>query len=853
MKWVIADESRGGLKRVERPPHLIEVQKYVDTTTIANASFLRFSCPVDGLPTQHVSIAFPLENKDGSKSVTSVSSISDTFRVTPATPARVSVYFPAEKEVSGLRFHLHAPFVPELSRASIKDTDANDPLFEQLAILARQSLFKIRDMGLLTVDFLSILPNASDALPSRYQPICDAVTEAMNTESLTPTVSKSHRPAGELLQAKAALKDLLAPQDLRQIHDEDEPCEWAVTAPQRNSHADRFLSGLEITRWDIDQFLDLVLRRTSDQPIWMRRNFRHQLPEKCVAFDAWLVTKDSEWFQKFYAMIFRECKDDREIKRLESSRIIRLADKTLASAKKAFFPKKGTDDDPNFPSIDTSVLTTGRSNVDREAARKFLETVGVREVGQREQIEAVLSAHYRKDQKRTFVEHLEDLKRFLDLIHKEPDSIRVFLMSKTLLNSNYQWCRPSQLYLDDPFQTTGLQAFFGAIEDSETRSQLSRQYHDAGFAETVGEFATAVGVISRLKIDEVSCSDNPNVGFLVHEAPGNPSRHKIDRDYWIEGLDEAIENPSLALSELIWKTISSRGDAKWTRARYKNNQVQPIREHVSRLAAFLKEAAWVPQRGGEFVMPADADDQLLPESFEFARGWEWLKPIGFGENVAKRTEEYKKRKEVAAELGFADDESLNDAKWFAQLDADARRQFKTEYLSRTELELPEKSPTNPERRSSKVSTLAEDAPHEEKEVRSRSVSVVMPSVKKEIRPYLREQYTNSDGVMICQICQDRLPFSLPKQGPYFETHELVPNTEKLHFQNYVALCPNHGAMFKHANDSSEAIRELLESHTDFSVPVVLAGKAHKLYFTETHLADLRAVLLTEQNRADEND
>ena len=62
----------------------------------------------------------------------------------------MAVFFPAEKETSGLRFHLHAPFVPELSRASIKETPANQPLFQQLATLTAASLHQIRDLGLLT-------------------------------------------------------------------------------------------------------------------------------------------------------------------------------------------------------------------------------------------------------------------------------------------------------------------------------------------------------------------------------------------------------------------------------------------------------------------------------------------------------------------------------------------------------------------------------------------------------------------------------------------------------------------------------------------------------------------------------
>lgn len=118
-------------------------------------------------------------------------------------------------------------------------------------------------------------------------------------------------------------------------------------------------------------------------------------------------------------------------------------------------------------------------------------------------------------------------------------------------------------------------------------------------------------------------------------------------------------------------------------------------------------------------------------------------------------------------------------------------------------------------------------------------------MKKEIRPYLREQYTNPDGMMICQVCRNALPFSLANGDPFFETVELVSEMEKVHFQNYVALCPNHAAMFKYVNDSKESIRDLIETQKDCYLPIVLAGKSYSLYLTQTHLLDLRAILKSE--------
>ena len=94
-------------------------------------------------------------------------------------PGRVFVLFPAEKESSGLRFHLHAPFDPELSRASIKETPANEPFFKQLAKLAAASLHAIRNMNLLTGEFLGVLPNLGDDITPWYEPIRTSIIEEM--------------------------------------------------------------------------------------------------------------------------------------------------------------------------------------------------------------------------------------------------------------------------------------------------------------------------------------------------------------------------------------------------------------------------------------------------------------------------------------------------------------------------------------------------------------------------------------------------------------------------------------------------------------------------------------------------
>ena len=197
---------------------------------------------------------------------------------------QVAVYFPAVKETSGLRFHLHAPFVPELSRASVKETPVNAPLFGQLARLAATSLHTIRDLGLLTGEFLAVLPNPHDSLPCQYRPIRDAIIDAMKNQALTPTQAKSHTPAKYLRQAGRSLKDLLTDEDLRfLVGADEEPLHWAIAATPGNRDQDSFLRGLEIEKWDIPQFVECMLS---------------------VRFHRWLTTKSIEWHQQMYAVVY---------------------------------------------------------------------------------------------------------------------------------------------------------------------------------------------------------------------------------------------------------------------------------------------------------------------------------------------------------------------------------------------------------------------------------------------------------------------------------------------------------------------------------------------------------------------
>lgn len=103
---------------------------------------------------------------------------------------------------------------------------------------------------------------------------------------------------------------------------------------------------------------------------------------------------------------------------------------------------------------------------------------------------------------------------------------------------------------------------------------------------------------------------------------------------------------------------------------------------------------------------------------------------------------------------------------------------------------------------------------------------------------------------VCQACKSRMPFSLDDGTPYFEKVEFLPELTRRHYQNYLALCPNHGAMFQHANGSRDTLDSPFLTMVGNELKVILAQEETCIYFTKTHVADLQAVVNVDREEAE---
>jgi hypothetical protein len=840
ISWVIDSSPPREVCRVNHSGDHIEVLKRIGGKTTSSSHFLRFKEPVEELPKQYVALAFELDLLPKTTRFDPKNPLSQQFKIMPADPGRVAVFFPAEKETSGLRFHLHAPFVPELSRASIKETDVNAPLFEQLAKLSKSCLFHIRDQGLLSSDFLGVLPNPDDPIPERYSAIRDAIIEVMKENPLTPTHSQGFAPAQVLRQAKASLKNLLTGDDIKFLIDyKEDPPQWAIGASLKNSNADRFLSGLDISDWGIEEFVE-KLEEAATVSSW-------QSPDE--EFMQWLAAKTADWHQQFYALLYKDLSPDDELGRLEELNIVRLQSGDYSTGRECFFPGNQTEHDEVLPRVDPEILLEGKRKGLQRDAHKFLEEIGVREVGETEQVKVLLEKRYSYDADApSWDVYTKDLKRFVELFEQAPDTASMFGDFYIFARTNGMWAKPRQTFLDSPYFETGLSAYYQALGEGAAVFGLSEDYQNIGIEiKRIVKFAKAAGVLARLETKMIDCYSNPQWEYLRSVA-GERRSSPINRDFTIPGLESLLAKPSIGLAKLVWQTMCTLPIyPNRLQACYRKNESSGARYADSQLVCTLREIAWVPQGDGVFVVPSRADSNLLPKGFSYDSGYDWLKKVRFGAEKEIEAEKAEENERTAKKLGFSDVPTLFRAREFAALPAGEQERLLGEaHAARDAAETPENEPQNPERRSERVREQAADAPERTTEKRERSVSVGREDVKQEAAEYLRTQYTTSDSKMFCQICRAPLPFKLDDGNYYFERVEFLRDLRRRHYQNYLALCPNHAAMFQYANGDFMELRLRLKNIEGNELEVELARKPRMVFFTKTHIGDLRAVVESEE-------
>ena len=835
IEYLLPDGSLGSLERVDRDNGHIEIRaRHPGSDLDKTSHWLRFEREAtvtdeDGVAKScRVAIAYQMvEETDPKKSY--------RWKIVPLNQGQVSIYFPAEKETSKLRFHIHAPFASTVARDSVRDCDANQQLRDHIADLVVESMFHIRDAGLLTVGFLAVLPNAEDTLHSFYEPIRAALVKAFREDSLTPTKSKCHAPAKSLFRGPSRISSVLDDIDLSMLTELQPPL-WVANPPQQYQREDQFLESLYIDEWGWYELTD---------------TFSFISDEESAKVVTWISQKDDKWLMRFYALL-GEASDqhDETVYGLEIP-IIRVQTQALQEhvlPEEAFLlPEDGQAVPEDIRFVKPDVYKHGKSESQQKFALSFLKNVGVRPYDIRAIIGFALAGYADGLPPKS---HFSDLISFVKFWKKNPFDIELFKGHRFLLGKNsdgkLRCYEPAELCIDEPYLETGLadlQKFHKKVVIWNGYREKLRHVSN----EDLIKFLEAVGVAFRLPIANTTCEGNPEWGYL-RSVPGQKFTSPINRDFTIAGLSEILENPTESIARLIWTTMGSLPSySNCLKATYRKNESSGARRADSQLVHTLRLKSWVPQTNGVFVRPTEATRELLPKGFAFDADWAWLKAIDFGVEAEKQTKEYRLKQALAQDLGLGSLEEVE--KWkkvrAAGISADSLLQ---QVARSNQMALPEESVPNPERRRRGVLERRDNAPNRESVTRERAIIPGEKQESIEAKAYLRAKYMNSEGQLICQCCQSEMPFKVGEHH-YFEAVQCVRGLDRHYYENRVALCPTCAAKYQHARETdNDEIRRLIvdnnasDTASAAEIPVKLAGRQMSLRFVGSHLFDLKTIL-----------
>ena len=863
IEYRLPNLTMGSLERKEvaNDRNRIEISvRHPENIVPESAHYLKFEKVVsvkdennDELKKCQIAIAFGMDKPEDSD-----------WKIIPLNPGQVCIYFPAVKETSKLRFHLHAPFASTVARDSVRECPANDELRNHLAELIAESMHTIRDQGLLNVEFLATLPNNRDNLPPFYLPIQERLIKEFNTEKLTPIRRRrsEHAAASGCYRTPPryrALSDLINDESLATLleKDPDQPL-WIANPPQINQPEDNFLSMLDISLWGPEELIRIIDFQSDRAMEFLRK-------------------KPVEWHQDLYEFlggflisapssplyIARERKD-----KLSNLRIVLCSDGKYRTGSECYFRddmefefEQEKTQLEEFYYVAKGVYLSGQNKNQQQKAREFLGKIGVCEIDESEWVKAILRQRYEDpDTIISSALHEEDMNKFIALVEKEPDKVVLFDRYNIFNTSGGTNSFTSFIFLDSPYLETGLSIcyeddkYWEYVEEGKVYYPFfSLDYEDSSIdLEKLGKFAEALGAKTKLKVTKQTIPPNHPQFDYLRSAPGYRWTHtSINEDYNIPEFPILLANPSIIKSRLVWEAMNSAPDDS-LKSQFRWNQSYATHDADSTLVYELKKAKWVPQEDGDsisFVRPSNAVRDNLPGGFPYDTGQKWLETIEFGktakeqrlENIRKEIEQ-NTRNQRAKEFGF---DSADEANTMAKIANELKEEGKTpdELL---------KQRLAQKRRKELLIIDLSDAEEKEYEIRARSIRSSRSTI--DPKTTLRALYTTDENRMHCQMCSKEMPFKQRNSDEdYFEAVEALGKAYffKEHEAQYLAFCPGCAAEYKEYvkkdPNARETFHDVLKNSDSPQIHVESNGRTIHIWFKDKHWQDLKTVLYYYEN------
>ena len=800
------------------------------------------------------------------------------YQVVPLDDGDVSIYFPAVKESSGLRFHVHAPFASTVARDSVRDHPGNVRLVEDIASLIVGALPSLRTRGLLTDTFLEALPNKDDQIGHPYSLIRDAVTEAFNDQELTPAWGGGggFAPARTLVASPSEFRNWLEQGDLATLFSlrrvkTSQPPRWVR---DRDGRAGRFLAGLDTIEFGWRELGEVIraARRADEILADVDNKFDEYEKATSKAWFSWLESKTDDALLRFYQLlglghlnpdplcgIYPGLLSIVPIVRLRKGNVT-----THVRGSETHLPSGRSDSVQSRVPVELAYFDDDEDRTRSRNLASFYEAAFVERWDESARMEHRLAAYNRPNcaipDCNEIEKHLADVRSFVRYASKQGNAQWTFANVAFLLadqsDGSQRWVTPRQTFVDVPFRDTGLSALYPRVPLYWDGGISNRKYaYDqdpyplAGTylnVEGIVEFLSSLGAKTGIEITNVDVTQNP--GFSSSwRYNRRENSHGRRVDWGIERLDDIIAAADHDLLRSLWSVVIAAPVSKAI-AIYQVNGSAPHHQMTSQLARALTATRWVLNRDGELKLPREVTIDDLPAGWQVPERTSLVYGLEFGADATRRRQQEEGVTTYLRQEGFGEDDLdvMREAKKLGVSPDDVRKLVR-EHAAKNRF--PDGASEDPVRRAKVAQLDAINAREHTTSIRQRSVVDGQSQASAESKAYLRAHYATAADEMHCQACLKPMPFKTRDGEWYFEAVRFVNERRQVHTANAVALCPLCAALYKYARETKN--EELLDqlNHTNIDagqgtveVPVILDGNRVKIAFTGKHAIDLKTAL-----------
>ncbi len=763
------------------------------------------SCAIYLMFTKKVSVG----NSDRKLDVRIAFKLDEKGKIIAVPSQKLAVYFPTEQE-TGLSFWVHGPFLLTDNRANIKiDDDTNKRLIQECAVLLSESIQHIKEIGLLTVDFLSLLPILKDHIPALFLPLYNDVLQTLKHYPLLPTSIGTFASATQVKLARSTdLRELVNDQQLSSLYEVSSPLYWLPS---------------EIT---VDRMQDIYhyLNRDLDVEVVDPEAFVRKLEK------SFLEMQTDEWLVKLYTFLSKQSGLNNTIKGIP---ILRLEDNSHVSPfkRKSLYDRNETPNAYLLRKGSSKFHLVKRSLLTDDTVYDFLKRIGLSEPDTIDEVinfilplykagEVALDDEVRNKQDLDYIHEalqrtdLRARQKLLSSLNETP-----FLQASNAKTAQQAWKTPCVVYC----RTKELLTWF---EENEQAWFITDSFPES--------LLNDLNIRMYLRpISRVMAGSMGYVMLISEHGSHQRGLHGFKPDASLDGLQHVLDHITFEKARMLWDILLEyrhliKGVVETSTLQSFANAKKE--EKFSQMGQLCSRAFWLPDQNGNFYLPEELFLTDLPEEFEKSSHEANELAIKLGMRKAEELQ-------LADKLGIP-----HDLIAFIQHNPETLIALYQEH-ERKKVSLPSSVANDLNRRREKATEAAHSAPA--KTYKEVLINKRISSGSSEAKVYLRYHHTNAEDQLICQLCNQKMPFTLPNGEEYFEAYQYTDILGKEYEANHLALCPNCAAEFQYACQTDESERAKLILNVDATINeedlvVHLDMPIHcYLRFTQRHLIDLQ--------------